>query len=86
VESAVESDDPLTLLDLLVADDDADLCFLGAGPVEDLLTLAPARWDQSLADRCGESDRWRQVLACVWLDAEERAHLSALHPFLASRS
>ena len=82
---AVEGDDPLMLLDLLAASEDADLCFLGAGPVEDLLCLDPGRWDQELADRCRASERWRQVLGCVWLGEAERAALTALRPYLSEQ-
>ena len=84
VNSALEGPDPLSLLDLLAAADDADLCYLGAGPVEDLLSQDPARWDAALAERCTQSDRWRRVLACVWLDDRERRALVAVAPFLPS--
>ena len=82
VGQAMGGKDPLALLDRLVSSERADLCYLGAGPVEDLLSEAGARWDQALADRARGDARWREVLPCVWLSDAERNVLGALKPYL----
>jgi hypothetical protein len=65
VEEAMTGEDPLELLDSLLAAPTADPCYLGAGPIEDLLVADPARWDEAMAERCRTSERWRAALACV---------------------
>ena len=82
VNEAMEGDDPLVVLDALAEAPDADLCYLGAGPVEDLLTANPVAWAATLAGRCRTSERWRKVLACVWLDDADREQVEPLAPYL----
>jgi hypothetical protein len=82
VSQAMLSADPLPVLDALVEFPESDLCAVGAGPVEDLLTSNPASWDELLAERCRRSERWRAVLACVWLDTVERNQVPRLAEFL----
>jgi hypothetical protein len=72
VEEAMDGEDPLGLLDALLEAPGADPCYLGAGPVEDLLTANPGRWDKTLADRCRTSERWREVMACVFVEDQTR--------------
>ena len=79
------NDDPvaaLLLLDALLAADDADLGVAGAGPVEDLLVEHGPLVAKAVADRCRQTNRWREAVAGVWLDDRERAALLPLHPFL----
>lgn len=84
VSEAMEGEDPLGLLDALLESPDADPCYLGAGPVEDLLCADTARWDEALAERCRTSQRWREVMACVLLvEQEDARHLAVyLKPVL----
>jgi hypothetical protein len=82
VSEAMQGDDALPLLDALLAFPEADPCALGAGPVEDLLAGNVARWDEPLAERCRRSERWRAVLACVWLDDAEQKRAKHLAAFL----
>lgn len=72
----------LLLLDALLAADDADLGYAGAGPVEDLLVEHGPKVGEAVADRCRQSNHWRQAVAGVWLDDRERAEIPTLHPFL----
>lgn len=80
MEAAAEgSAQVLTLLDALLDAPQADPCYLGAGPVEELLVNHGARFaaNIALAAVCG--------VACVWLsDADEQA-VALLRPFLPSR-
>jgi hypothetical protein len=75
-------DDPLSLLDELLGAPEADPCYLGAGPVEDLLCREPGRWDQPMAERCARSLRWQEAVVCVWADDHVRRQLPALHQYL----
>ena len=66
VQAAVDQDPHvLTILDALLAAPDADTCYLGAGPVEDLLVADGDRWDADVAERCRRSERWRAAVACA---------------------
>lgn len=82
VEEAMEGNDPLGLLDALLEAPEADPCYLGAGPVEDLLAANPGPWDEALADRCRTSPRWREAMACVWV--EDQTKLKNLAVYLKS--
>lgn len=79
VEDAMDGDDPLGLLDALLAQPEADPCYLGAGPIEDLLNANPARWDELLAERCRTSERWRAAMACVWVEHQSRLKKLAVY-------
>lgn len=76
------SPDVLDLLDALLGAPDSDPCYLGAGPVEDLNVDDGERWQDALAQRCRTSSRWREVVASVWLDDQERARVPLLRPYL----
>ncbi len=84
VEEAVHigTADVLTLLDSLLASPKADPCYLGAGPVEELLVHNGPRFDGPVAERCRRSELWREALACVWLDDAEEQRLPAVKAFL----
>lgn len=82
VSEAMESDDPLRVLDALLEHPTSDPCYLGAGPVEDLLAVCPEVWDGPLAERCRLSERWRAVLSCVWLDDADRKRVPGLGQYL----
>jgi hypothetical protein len=86
VEATAEgSAQVLTLLDALLDAPEADPCFLGAGPVEELLVNHGSRFAADIALRCRQSAAWRDAVACVWLsDADEQA-VALLRPFLPSR-
>ena len=77
-----EDDDPLPMLDVLAAHPQADAACFGAGPVEDLLTADPQRWDRPVAERCAASAFWRDAVAAVWLSADERRDLYELLRYL----
>src|SRR4051812_2389653 len=65
------SGDPLaalTLLDDLLAAEDADLHVFAAGPLEDLLVTHGETVAQAVADRCARSANWREAVGTVWLD------------------
>ncbi|MGZ4532054.1 MAG: hypothetical protein ACXVXP_06855 [Mycobacteriaceae bacterium] len=80
VEEAMEGDDPLVLLDSLLEAPGADPCYLGAGPIEDLLVADPDRWGEAFADRCRTSPRWREAMACVFV--QDRNSLKNLAVYL----
>lgn len=70
-----------------VAADDDGLCFLGAGPLEDLLSHdrrdnRHAEVVPEVVSRVQGDERWRKALSCVWLGegvpSEFRQRLSAL--------
>ena len=82
VSAAMEGENPLPLLDALLAAPDADACHLGAGPLEDLLVSDPARWGSAVEERCRRSATWRDAVACVWLNDAEAAALEVLRPYL----
>jgi hypothetical protein len=84
VADAIEGEEPLSVLDALIASPEADLCFLGAGPVEDLLSERAEAWAAPIADRCRRSERWRATLACVWLDEAERKNVEPLAAYLTA--
>jgi hypothetical protein len=75
----------LTLLDNLLASEGADLHFFAAGPLEDLLVTHGAKVAQAVADRCARSPDWREAVRAVWLDDQEWAALTPLHPLLPQR-
>ncbi|MFN2538202.1 MAG: DUF6869 domain-containing protein, partial [Mycobacteriales bacterium] len=82
------SDDPdpaLGLLEALLSVDEANLVYLGAGPLEDLLVEHGARMAGAIAERCGRSARWRKALSAVWLDDREWAAVEPLHAWLPKR-
>ncbi len=56
--------------------------YAGAGPVEDVLVEHGPKVGEAVADRCRQSNHWRQAVAGVWLDDRERAEIPTLHPFL----
>lgn len=72
VEEAMEGEDPLGLLDALLEAPGTDPCYLGAGPVEDLLTATPGRSAEALPDRCRTSPRWREAMLCVRVEDQSR--------------
>ena len=84
VEDAMEGPDPLGLLEALLGDESADPCFLGAGPLEDLLVSDPARWGPLVEERCRRDAAWRRAVACVWLDETVRRALPMLRPYLTA--
>lgn len=86
VQDALDENDPLSLLDAILDAENADPAYVGAGPVEDLLDRDPEQWDAPIAERCRRSQRWRAAVAAAWLDDHKRSRLTALQPFLASRS
>jgi len=68
VDDLVRDGDPtqvLAVLDALVAAPRADLNYLGAGPVEDVLQLGPDAWDAPLARRCDADERWRTAVGAA---------------------
>jgi hypothetical protein len=67
----------LAVLDALVAEPGADLHYLGAGPVEDILQQDPAVWDEPLSHRCDADERWRTAVgAAIPPDGSRRPRLS----------
>jgi hypothetical protein len=56
-------EDALVLLDALLAAQDADLAYLGAGPIEDLMNVHGALLDMPVAERCEQSPKWAEA---VW--------------------
>ncbi len=88
VENAARDGRPdvLALFDALLAAADADPCYLGAGPLEELLIHHGAAFDQAVADRCRRSDVWRAALSCVWIGEDEARALVTLQPLLAKPS
>jgi hypothetical protein len=78
--------DGLTLLDDLLAADDADVAFLGAGPLEDLLVEHGPNVAQVVAERCATASLWRDAVSGVWLDEQEWAVVAPLHPVLPKRA
>jgi hypothetical protein len=83
VQRAVEDDArPLELLDALLAHEEADPAYLGAGPIEDLVTAAPSRWAHELVSLAEHSSAWRQALGSVWLDREALVDAGELRRFL----
>lgn len=84
VESAVEESqsDTLTILDALLAAPEADPCYVGAGPVEQLLVEHGRAWQEAVARRCRTSALWRRAVDCVWLAEEERRRLPLLSDYL----
>lgn len=90
VDDAVERDDSdlLDLIDSLlnVPQSDAEfIAFVGAGPLEDMLTRdTAAAWDEPIADRCRRSPAWRAAVDGVHLDDPARSRLPALMPYLRS--
>lgn len=77
--------DAVALLEDLLLADDADVAFLGAGPLEDLLVEHGAAVANTVAARCTESAVWREAVSCVWLDDKDRAAVSALEAWLPRR-
>ncbi len=75
----------LDLIDALLASPAADPCYVGAGPVEDLLSNHGARFGDEVADRCRLSPSWRVAVGCVWLDEDEQRRLPVLAPYLPAR-
>ena len=75
-------DDPLPLLDALLRHPLADVPYLAAGPLKDLLTGAAGQWDTAVAERCRDDELWRQAVLHVGLDDGERVQMPALKPFL----
>ena len=74
--------DVLELFDALLAAPDADPCYVGAGPLEELLVHQGVAFEGAVAERCRRAERWRAAVSCVWLDPVEASRLSALTPFL----
>ena len=82
-EPVTESDDQVSiLLDALLEAPAADTCYLGAGPIEELLVAHGPRWQQDVALRCRTSSTWRAALACVWLNNAEEKQVPLLAEFL----
>jgi hypothetical protein len=83
VEDAMTGDirAAMLLIDELLAAPGADPCYLGAGPLEDLLTERGTEAAEPVAARCRSSSAWRAAVACVWLDEP----LAELEPFLGTR-
>ncbi len=84
VDDAARGGSPevLALLDALVEAPEADLGYLGAGPVEDLLSHHGPRFDAAIAERCRRDGGWRTAVAGVWLDDANEQLLIAVRPFL----
>ena len=84
VEEAVEESDDqvLILLDALLEAAAADACYLGAGPIEELLVHHGPRWQEDVALRCRTSSTWRDALACVSLSETEEQQIPLLVEFL----
>lgn len=81
VQDAVDQEsNVLALLDALLDAPGADACYVGAGPVEDLLVDHGGRWDAALAERCRRSAQWRQALTCA--SVTHQSQLTQLRPFL----
>lgn len=75
----------LSLLDDLLTDEAADLSYLGAGPLEDLLVEHGPLMAEGVAARCRGSSRWATAVSAVWLDDSEWASVPSLHPWLPKR-
>ena len=84
VEEAVEESDDqvLILLDALLEAPAADPCYLGAGPIEELLVAHGPRWQEDVARKCRTSSTWRDALACVSLSKTEEQQIPLLAEFL----
>lgn len=73
------------LLDQLLGAPQADPVFLGAGPLEDLLTAHPEA-AASVAERCERSPHaplWRRAVAAVWLSGYHHDRVPGLARFLS---
>ena len=82
-EAMQESDDQvLHLLDALLRAPEADPCYLGAGPIEELLYAHGPRWQEEIAQRCRTLAIWRNALTCVSLNDSERGKVPLLAGFL----
>ena len=78
-EAVTESDDQvLVLLDALLEAPAADPCYLGAGPIEELLVAHGPRWQEEVARKCRTSSTWRDALACVSLSEPEAQQVPLL--------
>lgn len=84
VESAAREGraDVLSLLDALLEVPEADPCYVGAGPLEELLCRHGARFDSAISARCRRSAAWQLAASCVWLDRQDAAPFTALRPYL----
>ena len=84
VGSAMEQPDAaaLDLLDDLMRAPEADLGYLGASPLEDLLTEHGSVIADQVADRARRDPLWRAAVGGVWLDSAVAQALPALAPFL----
>jgi hypothetical protein len=78
-------DAALDLLDNLLSDEAADIPYLAAGPLEDLLVERGPSVAEGVAERCRRSTRWNRAVSAVWLDDREWATVPQLHPWLPKR-
>ena len=60
----------------------ADPCYLGAGPIEELLVAHGPRWQEDVELKCRTSSTWRDALACVWLSNAEEMQVPLVAEFL----
>ncbi len=76
------SEDVLAVLDALLAAPNADPCYIGAGPIEDLLSADGRAWQEAVARRCRTSRQWREALACVVLSDRDEQNVPMLSEYL----
>jgi hypothetical protein len=78
-------DSALQLLDDLMCAPDADVGYLGAGPLEDLLAVHGVAVADQVADRARKDPLWRLAVGAVWLDSRLVATMPGLALFLPSQ-
>jgi hypothetical protein len=72
VQSVVAKGDPVEALDLIIALLDAapsieGVCYVGAGPLENLITIHPDETVDAIDAQARRDDRFRTALNCVYL-------------------
>ena len=78
----VGDDRALAVLDALLAAPEADVAYVGAGPIEDLVQIADARIITAIERRCRQDALWRAAVSAVIWDDKDRHRLSPLLPYL----
>lgn len=59
------------LLSLIAAAPEGQLGYIGAGPLENLLSMHPAAFGQRIEEQARRDRRFREALASVWLSENE---------------